>query len=74
VCMVLLLSFWRASIFTSFVASAKLSIIYVVDIQIISIKRVYSISGCRRKGLVFLVRLEFLLDAGSAQGGQAQAR
>ena len=46
----------------------------MVDVQIVKIKRVYGLSGCHRAGLVFLVRPEFLLDVGSAQGGQAQAR
>jgi len=46
----------------------------VVDVQIIMIKRVYGLSGYHREGPVFLVRPEFLLDVGSAQGGQAQIR
>jgi hypothetical protein len=39
------------------------------------IKRVYGLlSGCHiEAGLVFLVRPEFLLDVGNAQGGQTQA-
>ena len=72
-CVVLLLSFWGASISTSFVASVKYPILYVVDVQIIMIKRVYGLSGCHREGLVFLVRPEFLLDVGGAQWNQAQA-
>ena len=73
-CVVLLLYFWGASISTLFVAKVKILIIYVVDVQIIMIKRVYGLSGCHREGLVHLVSPEFLLDVGSAQGGQAQAR
>jgi hypothetical protein len=46
----------------------------VVNVQIIMIKRVYGLSGCHREGLVFLVLPEFLLDVGSAQGSQTQAR
>jgi len=69
---VLLLSFWGTSVSTPFVASVK--IIYVVNVQIIMIKRVYGLSGCHREGLVFLVLPEFLLDVGSAQGSQTQAR
>jgi hypothetical protein len=38
------------------------------------IRRIYGLSGCHRKGLVFLVRPEFLLDVGNMQGGQTQAR
>jgi hypothetical protein len=41
----------------------------MVDVQIIMIKRIYGLSGCHRDH-VFLVRPEFLLDVGSAQGGQ----
>ena len=73
-CVVLLLSFWGASISTSFVASVKYPILYVVDVQIIMIKRVYGLSGCQREGLAFLVPPEFLMDVGSAEGGQIQAR
>ena len=73
--MVLLLSFWMASTSTPLVASVKCPIIYVVDAQIIiMIKRVYGLSGCHREGLVFIVHPEFLLDVGSAQGVQTQAR
>ena len=57
-----------------FVASVRFPIICLVDVQIIMVKRVYGLSGCHRGGLVFLVRPEFLLDVGNAQGGQAQAR
>ena len=70
----MLLSFWGASNPTPSVASVKFPIIYVMDVQIIMIKRVYGLSGCHREGLVHLVSPEFLLDVGSAQGGQAQAR
>ena len=68
---VLLLSFWGASISTPFVANVKLSITYGVDVQIVMTKRVYGLSGYHREGLVFLVRPEFLLDVGSEQGGQS---
>ena len=58
-----------------FVASVKTPITYVVDVQIIMIKRAHGLSGCHREGLVFFVHPEFLLDVGSAQGShQAQAR
>ena len=73
-CMVLLLSFWGARHSTPFVASVRFPIICLVDVLIIMVKRVYGLSGCHRGGLVFLVRPEFLLDVGNAQGGQAQAR
>jgi len=54
---VLLLSFWGASISTPLVANVKFPIIYVVDVQIIMVlKRVYGLSGCHREGLVCLVR------------------
>jgi len=43
--MVLLLSVWGASISTPFVASVEFPVIYVVDVQIIMIKRVYGLSG-----------------------------
>ena len=67
--------FLGASISTPFVANVKLPMIYVVDdVQIIMIKRVYGLSGCHREGLVFIVHPEFLLDVGSAQGVQTQAR
>ena len=51
-------------------------ILYVVDVQniMIMIKRVYGLSGCQREGLAFLVPPEFLMDVGSAEGGQIQAR
>ena len=71
---VLLLSLWGGSISTPFVAGVKFPIVYVVDVQIIMIKRVYGLSGCHREGLVFLVRPKFLLNMGSAQGGQTQAK
>ena len=48
-----------------FVASVKLSVIYVVDVQTIMIKRVYGLNGCHRGGFAFLVRPEFLLDVGN---------
>jgi hypothetical protein len=57
-----------------FVASVKFPIIYVVDVKINTIKRVYGLSGCHQEGLVFLLRPEFLLDVGNAQGGETQAR
>ena len=44
---------------------AKFPIFYVVDVQIIMIKRVYGLSGCHGEGLVLLVGPEFLLDVGS---------
>ena len=62
---VLLLSFWGASTPAPFVASAKLPIIYVVDVQMIMVKRVYGLNGCHRGGFAFLVRPEFLLDVGN---------
>jgi hypothetical protein len=64
----MLLSFWGASNPTPSVASVKFPIIYVMDVQIIMIKRVYGLSGCHGEGLAFLVRPEFLLDVGSLQG------
>ena len=38
------------------------------------IKHVYGFSECHKKGLVFLVNPELLLDVGTAQGGQTLAR
>jgi hypothetical protein len=51
--MVLLLSFWGPSVSTPFVANVKFPIIYVVDVQIIMIKRVMACVGVR-EGLVFV--------------------
>jgi hypothetical protein len=68
------LSFWGIAISTSFVAGAKPPFIYVMDVQIIMVKRVNGLSECHREDLVILVRPEFLLDVGSVQGGQTQAR
>ena len=48
--MIMLLSFWGASVYY-FVTNVKFPIIYVVDVQIIIIKRVYGRSGYYRKGL-----------------------
>jgi len=67
VCVILLpSSFWGSSVSTPFVASVKVPIIFVVDVQIIMIKHAYGLSGCHREGLVFLVRPEFLLGVGNA--------
>ena len=65
--MVLLLSFWGARNPTPSVASVKLPIVHVVDVQIIMIKHVYGLIGCYREGPVVLVRPEFLLGVGGAQ-------
>ena len=76
VCVVLLLSSWRASISTPFVASVYYPIIYVVDVQIIMMKRVIASMGIIEKALSFLyVQIQFLLDVGGAQWSyQAWAR
>ena len=53
-CVGLPLSFWGASISTPCVASVKFSIIYMVDVQNIVIKRVYASVGVIEKVLPFL--------------------
>ena len=69
-----LLSFWGAGNPTPFVASVNFPIIYCGGRTDHHDKACYGPSGCHREGLVFLVRPEFLLDVGSGQGGQTQAR
>ena len=71
---VLLLSLWGDSISTPFVVICKIPDRLCGGRPNHHDKECYGLSGCHREGLVFLVRPKFLLNMGSAQGGQTQTR